>query len=69
MTKEEFKRIRVDVLGLTAMQFARELGLEGKAADRTVRRYESGDHRIIGPVARCAELLLEREAYRKARKI
>lgn len=64
MKAAEFKAAR-ELHSMTAKEWAREIGLEGECADRTVRRYESGKTRIAGPVARCVELLLERKAKGK----
>lgn len=67
MTPADFKRLRIEVLGLTQAEFAKELGLRGVWADRTIHRYESGEQKIDGPVKRCAELLLERAARKRKR--
>jgi transcriptional regulator with XRE-family HTH domain len=45
-------------LGLTGAELARVLRL-GSGGDRTVRRWEAGDHSISGPVAIAIEAMLE----------
>ncbi len=55
MTPENFKRIRQQ-LGLTQAELARALRItEG----RTIRRYESGERPISGPVAIIMEALAD----------
>lgn len=38
-------------LGLSQAELARALGMTGSGAERTVRRWESGEYDIPGPVA------------------
>lgn len=54
--KDDFKNAR-QVLGMSASQLAKSLRM-GKRADRTIRRYESGDSPIPGPVSVAVEALL-----------
>lgn len=54
--KEDFKNARQE-LGMSASQLARTLRM-GKCADRTIRRYESGESPIPGPVTVAVEALL-----------
>ncbi len=49
MTRQEFRRIRVQVLGLSTRQVGLLLGLAPKEPGRTVRRWEAGDRDIPGP--------------------
>lgn len=49
MTPAEFKEAR-QRLGLSASAMALAIGLAGKNAGRTVRRYEAGDAAVTGPV-------------------
>lgn len=48
-------------LGLTQARLAVALGLDGRNAARTVRKWEAGRHPIGGPVAVAVGLLLERQ--------
>jgi len=57
MTPEDFKQRR-QRLGLSQAGLANELGLKGKNAGRTVRRWELGEVEIPGPI-RLALLALE----------
>ena len=56
ITKDEFKNARQD-LGMSAAQLAKTLRM-GRRADRTIRRYESGESPIPGPVTVAVEALL-----------
>lgn len=47
-------------LGLSQPQLARALGLKGDNGARTVRRWESGDQAITGPVALAVRFLANR---------
>jgi len=44
-------------LGMTGAQMAKALRL-GRGSDRTIRRYESGESRIPGPVSVAVEAML-----------
>lgn len=55
-TKEDFRNARQE-LGVSASQLAKTLRM-GKYADRTIRRYESGESPIPGPVSVAVEALL-----------
>jgi transcriptional regulator with XRE-family HTH domain len=57
MTPEQFRKIR-NKLGLSANKMGVALGLRGDPG-RTVRRYESGDIEISGPVQTAALALAE----------
>lgn len=54
--KQEFRQAR-DQLGLSAKQMANILRM-GKGSDRTIRRYESGQTPVPGPVSVAVEALL-----------
>jgi len=56
MTNEDFIKARSD-LGLTAADLAAVLRM-GKWSDRTIRRYESGEIPIPGPLSVAIEALL-----------
>jgi len=43
MSPDDVKHFRTQVLGLSAEKFARAMGLTGKDAGRTVRRWEAED--------------------------
>lgn len=60
MTKDELKAARA-AFGLSADAFGRLVGVEG---GRTVRRWESGEREIPGPVAVLTEALLASAAVR-----
>jgi hypothetical protein len=67
LTGPELRSIR-EALGLSQQAFgvvALELGTWG---GRTIRRYESGDSAIPGPVAVAARLLLEDHRRRNGKK-
>ena len=49
MTNKEFIRIRAE-LGVTGLELSKMLRM-GKGSDRTIRRYESGETPIPGPVS------------------
>jgi transcriptional regulator with XRE-family HTH domain len=53
VTPETFSTIR-ERAGLTQRQLARLLRIED---DRTIRRYESGDRAVSGPVSLLMEML------------
>ena len=55
-TKDDFKSAKQE-LGMSAAQLAKTLRM-GKRADRTIRRYESGECPIPGPVTVAVEALL-----------
>lgn len=55
-TKDDFKNAKQE-LGMSAAQLAKTLRM-GKRADRTIRRYESGESPIPGPVTVAVEALL-----------
>lgn len=55
MSPAQFKAARL-ALGMTQGQLATALGL-GKSGDRTIRRWENGERKISGPVARAIEAL------------
>lgn len=55
-TKEDFRSARGG-LGLTAKQMAKVLRM-GKGSDRTIRRYESGESPIPGPVSVAVEAMV-----------
>lgn len=59
MTPAQFKAAR-HTLGLTAAQMAERLGLSDQ---RSVRRYESGERRVSGPVALLMARLLEESQH------
>lgn len=54
--KDDFKNARQE-LGMSASQLAKTLRM-GRRADRTIRRYESGDSPIPGPVSVAVEAML-----------
>lgn len=54
--KDDFKNARQE-LGMSASQLAKTLRM-GKCADRTIRRYESGESPIPGPVSVAVEAML-----------
>lgn len=54
--KEELKKAR-EQLGMSAKQLADTLRM-GKGADRTIRRYESGQSPVPGPVSVAVEALV-----------
>ena len=54
--KEEFKNAR-QALGMSASQLAKTLRM-GRHADRTIRRYESGESPIPGPVSVAMEAMM-----------
>lgn len=54
--KEEFREAREE-LGMSAGKLAKTLRM-GKGCDRTIRRYESGETSIPGPVSVAMEALL-----------
>lgn len=60
MTAAEFRRARA-TLGLSAERLAKLLGI---ASGRTVRRWESGDSAIPGPVAKLVEIMLRHPELR-----
>ena len=51
MDAKELKTART-ALGLSAMGLARKLGMDGRWDDRTVRRWESGQHPVPDHVAK-----------------
>lgn len=55
-TKEEFRNARQE-LGMSASQLAKTLRM-GRYAGRTIRRYESGESPIPGPVSVAVEAIL-----------
>jgi len=55
-TKDDFKNAKQEI-GMSAAQLAKTLRM-GKRADRTIRRYESGESPIPGPVTVAVEALL-----------
>jgi transcriptional regulator with XRE-family HTH domain len=55
-TKEEFANARRS-MGMTAKQLAKTLRM-GDSSDRTIRRYESGQIPIPGPLSVAMEALL-----------
>lgn len=55
-TKDDFKNAKQE-LGMSASQLAKTLRMGGRA-DRTIRRYESGDTPVPGPVSVAVEALL-----------
>jgi len=55
-TKDEFKTARQE-LGMSASRLAATLRM-GSRADRTIRRYESGETPVPGPVSVAVEALL-----------
>tara|TARA_R110000868_G_scaffold102492_11_gene282229 strand:+ start:2950 stop:3156 length:207 start_codon:yes stop_codon:yes gene_type:complete len=55
-TKEDFAKAKSD-LGMTGVQLAKTLRM-GKGADRTIRRYESGETPVPGPLSVAVEALL-----------
>lgn len=55
-TKEDFSKAK-SALGMTGSQLAKVLRM-GKGADRTIRRYESGETPIPGPLSVAVEALL-----------
>jgi len=50
MTSKQFKKARVK-LGLSAAGLATALEMQGRWADRTIRRWETGQSAVPGPVA------------------
>ena len=56
MTKEEFKKARND-LGLSQEKLAVILRI---GSDRTIRKWESGERKIPGPVIFLMEMLLSK---------
>ena len=56
LTKEDFRNARHE-LGLSGSRLAKFLRM-GTNADRTIRRYESGESPIPGPVSVAMEALL-----------
>lgn len=50
MTPDQFREARLR-LGLTQSEMADRLGIDGEHRARTVRRWESGERAIPGPVA------------------
>lgn len=59
MTPKQLKSARKK-LGLSARGLARALEMDGQWADRTIRRWESGELPVPGPVAVAVRLLCER---------
>lgn len=59
MTGAEFRAAR-DRLGLSARAMAEALRM-GENGGRTIRRYESGERPISGPLSLAVKYLLERE--------
>jgi hypothetical protein len=55
-TKEDFAKAKSD-LGMTGVQLAKVLRM-GKGSDRTIRRYESGEIPVPGPLSVAVEALL-----------
>lgn len=55
-TKDEFRNAKQE-LGMSASQLAKTLRM-GRRADRTIRRYESGETPVPGPVSVAIEALL-----------
>lgn len=55
-TKEDFASARV-ALNMTTTQLARALRM-GNGSDRTIRRYESGECPVPGPMSVAVEALL-----------
>lgn len=55
--KNDFRSSR-DKLGMSAKQMARALRM-GKGADRTIRRYESGESPVPGPVSVAVEAMVQ----------
>lgn len=55
-TKDEFRGARQE-LGMSASQLAKTLRM-GRGAGRTIRRYESGETPVPGPVSVAVEALL-----------
>ena len=60
MTGNELKSARLR-LGLSQAQLAAALNMSGSTGNRTIRKWESGEYTIPGPVVAAIELLLERE--------
>ena len=58
MTPAEFASARAR-LGLNLRQMAEALRL-GRTSERTIRRYESGERRVPGPVALAVEAMLRK---------
>lgn len=56
MTPKQFKASRKQ-LGLSARGLADALEMDGKWADRTIRRWERGEQPVPGPVAVAVRLL------------
>lgn len=54
--KDELRKAREE-LGMSAKQLAKTLRM-GKGSDRTIRRYESGESPIPGPVSVAVEALV-----------
>ena len=54
--KDDFRKAR-DELGMSASQLAKVLRM-GRGADRTIRRYESGQSPVPGPVSVAVEALM-----------
>jgi len=54
--KDDFRKAR-DQLGMSASQLAKTLRM-GRGADRTIRRYESGQSPVPGPVSVAVEALM-----------
>ena len=54
--KEDFRKAR-DQLVMSASQLAKTLRM-GRGADRTIRRYESGQSPVPGPVSVAVEALM-----------
>lgn len=54
--KDEFRKAK-DELGMSAKQLAKTLRM-GRGADRTIRRYESGQSPVPGPVSVAIEALM-----------
>ena len=57
MTSEELKKAR-NALGLSAMGLARKLGMDGRWDDRTVRRWESGQHPVPDHVVKAVKEMI-----------
>jgi hypothetical protein len=66
MTPQQFRRARKH-LGLTAGQMGRVLGFADPG--RATRRYESGERRILGPVAVAMRYIVNYGLDAAARKL
>lgn len=58
MTPEQFKDAR-ETMGLSARGMAKALDMPGDWADRTIRKWERGDHPVPGPVAKLVRFMVK----------